>query len=87
METIIVRVVDIPLGVNGYLVKTYESDYCIYINARLSQDAQYRALNHELKHIAYGHCDDDTKSIAQKEYEADSGLLEINLKQYEMIRG
>ena len=55
MDTIIVRVIDMPIGVNGATVRDEEGDYNIYINARISSDKQQLAFRHEICHIRQEH--------------------------------
>ena len=43
-----------PDGVGGMTVKYSNDDYNIYLNARLSGDAQVIAFEHELDHIKNG---------------------------------
>lgn len=48
----IVRYVDFPITVRGATIMDNNGFYNIYINARLSIDAQKKALAHEMEHIA-----------------------------------
>ena len=43
-----------PVGVHGMTIKDENDDYNIYLNARLSGDAQVVAFRHELEHIKRG---------------------------------
>lgn len=54
MDAVIIRVIDLPHGVGGMTVKDSNDDYNIYLNARLSGDAQVVAFRHELDHIRKG---------------------------------
>lgn len=51
MENIIVRLKDLPCGINGVTILDEDGNYNIYINARLSYYGQREAYWHELKHI------------------------------------
>lgn len=55
MDAIIIRKLNLPDGVNGMTVLDSEGDYNIYLNDRLSFDAQAEALRHEVAHIQRGH--------------------------------
>lgn len=72
MDSIIVRLVDLPLAVRGAVREDENGDYNIYINARLSEDQRVVAFRHELEHIRRGHLHDETKSVSQKEAEAEN---------------
>jgi len=50
----IVRYADFPITVRAVTVMDINGFYNIYINARLSYDAQKRAIAHEIEHIARG---------------------------------
>lgn len=50
----IVRYIDLPITVKGVTVMDCNGFYNIYINARLSFDAQKKAIAHEMEHIARG---------------------------------
>lgn len=52
MEETIVRLKDLPCGINGMTILDSNGDYNVYINARLSVDDQKKAYQHELRHIA-----------------------------------
>ncbi len=51
MDNIIVRLKDLPCGINGVTILDEDGNYNIYINARLSYYGQHEAYQHELKHI------------------------------------
>lgn len=55
MGYVIVRVIDLPFGVDGMTVKDENDDFNVYINARLSKEMQDISYAHELDHIARGH--------------------------------
>lgn len=72
-----VRLVDLPVTVGG-MISVDGSDFVnIYINARLSRDAQREALQHELRHHYRGdlYSDQDIRAV---EAEADAGLCAID---------
>jgi len=75
MDSIIVRLVDLPLAVRGAVREDENGDYNVYINARLSDDQRVSVFQHELQHIRRGHLDDDTKTVEEKEMEANYGHL------------
>lgn len=66
MDAVIIRVIDLPYGVGGLTVKDSNDDYNIYLNARLSGDAQVVAFRHELDHIKNGDFYSE-ESVAEKE--------------------
>lgn len=51
MEETIVRLKDLPCGMNGMTILDSDGNYNVYINARLSVDDQRKAYQHELRHI------------------------------------
>lgn len=51
MEETIVRLKDLPCGINGMTILDSDGNYNVYINARLSVDDQKKAYQHELRHI------------------------------------
>ena len=69
MNSVIVRIVDLPIVMRGAVREDENGDYNIYINARLSEDQRVAAFRHEIDHIRRGHLDDDTKTREQKESE------------------
>lgn len=73
-----VRLVDLPVQAGGLISVDEDGFVNIYLNARLSRDAQREALQHELRH----HYRDDLYSdrdIRAVEREADApGLLDID---------
>ena len=54
MDSVIIRIIDLPIGVDGMTVKDSNDDYNVYLNARLSGDQQVIAFHHELDHIKNG---------------------------------
>ena len=67
MDAVIIRVIDLPYGVNGMTVKDSNDDYNVYLNARLSGDAQALAFRHEIEHIKRGDFWSEG-SVAEKEF-------------------
>lgn len=45
-----VRLVDLPVGVGGFITESSDGFLNIYINARHSREGQRRSLRHELRH-------------------------------------
>lgn len=54
MDAVIVRYLDMPVGVPGITVKDPEGDYNIFLNSRLCHDQQVLAFRHEIEHIKNG---------------------------------
>ena len=46
----VVRLIDLPLDVGGFITESPDGCRNIYINARYSDDGQREALRHELRH-------------------------------------
>ena len=69
MDDIICRVIDLPPKVNAMVSLDTNGDYNVYINARLSYDAQRRAYRHECRHIVLRHLYSE-KSVLECEREA-----------------
>ena len=66
-----VRRVEFPnTAVKAATFPNDDGSFDIYVNTRLSEAEQQRALEHELRHIRLGHFYSDAP-IAQKEAEAD----------------
>lgn len=55
MDSVIIRVLDLPMTIRGATVKDANGDYNVYINARLSDDGRAAAFRHEIEHIKQGH--------------------------------
>ena len=53
-DDVTVRVVDLPPFMHGFVRPDPEGHYNVYINARDPRWRQYRALEHEIEHIASG---------------------------------
>lgn len=69
MEDLIVRLVPMPSGVEGFTLPDENGDYNVYISDRLDEEQRREAFLHELEHIADGHFYDDTKTVREKEEE------------------
>lgn len=54
MDQIIVRYIDLPAKMKGFVKVDCDGDYNIYININLGYFEQQKALDHELKHIKNG---------------------------------
>lgn len=57
MDYISVHLVNLPDSTKGFTVKDINDDYTILINARLSDQMQHEAYEHELAHIKNGDFD------------------------------
>ncbi len=68
----IIRKIDLPIGVDGITVLDENGDYNVYLNARISCNAQADAFRHEVEHVRQGHfyTYEDIKVLEEKaEYE------------------
>lgn len=54
MDSVIIRIIDLPYGVGGLTVKDSEGDYNVYLNARYSLNRRVAFFRHELEHIKNG---------------------------------
>ena len=54
MEEVIVRLIDMPTAIKGISSLDEDGNFNIYINARLSQDMQTEAYQHEMAHLKRG---------------------------------
>lgn len=63
-----VRLVDLPVQAGGMIAVDAEGFVNIYINARLSRDAQMKALQHELQHHYRGdlYSDEDIRVVERE---------------------
>ena len=50
----VIRQLDLPYSVKGFVAMSEDGFYNVYVNSRLSAEEQYRAAAHELVHIARG---------------------------------
>lgn len=70
-----VRIIPLPTKVHGFVTRCVEPDGeydTIVLNACDSYSVQQDTLTHELRHITYGHFDDD-RPLWEKEREAENG--------------
>lgn len=51
MDAIIIRKVNLPLEIQGMTILDDDGNYNIYLNARLSADAQAKAMREEVTKI------------------------------------
>ena len=47
-----VRLMDLPLGVKGFVAESPDGHYNVYLNSRYNYETQIHAGKHELDHIA-----------------------------------
>lgn len=57
MDDIILRMKNMPLGVNGTTVRDIDGNYNVYINEYLTYEEQLKAYAHEIEHIEQKHFD------------------------------
>lgn len=50
-DNVKIRCIDLPCTIKGITVQDGNGFYNVYINAKLSEEAQKQALEHELTHI------------------------------------
>lgn len=72
MDSIIIRIIDMPLSLRGATVKDENGDYNMYLNARLSDEERVKAYRHEIEHIRQGHFYQE-RPVADLEREARHG--------------
>lgn len=60
-----IRLIDLPCSIKAMVSMGDDGFYNIYVNSKLSQEEQYRAATHELKHIAFDdfHNDRDIRAV------------------------
>jgi len=51
MNEVVTKLINLPIAIHAFTVRTPDGDFCICINARLGSTAQLQAYKHELKHI------------------------------------
>ena len=68
----IVRCIDMPCSIGGYVTPNDDDTFNIYINSNLPADKQKAALLHELRHISRSHYWQDG-SILDFESDANKG--------------
>ena len=72
-DDIFTYIIDMPCTVRE-MIMPCQCGYCIYLNARLTEEARQQAFAHALRHIQRGDWDvDNTKSVQQIEWEAHNG--------------
>jgi hypothetical protein len=52
MDNIYLRYISLPPTIKGLTVQDEAGDYNIYVNTRLTYEANRQTLQHEIKHIA-----------------------------------
>ena len=51
IEGIIVRLVNLPCNICGFVAESPDGWQNVYINSRLTREQQLEALEHEMKHV------------------------------------
>jgi Zn-dependent peptidase ImmA (M78 family) len=85
MYSVVIRFVDIPMAIHGYVRESADGIFNVYINANLSTEKKIEAIIHELKHILLNHLHDDCKSVEQMEFEADYRNVQVDLSKFEFL--
>lgn len=75
MEEVILRYINLPYSVRGYVQEDPNGDFNIYVNSRLSYEMQQATIKHELNHIEQDHFYNDIKEIETIEAEANLVLV------------
>lgn len=70
MNDIIVRYVDLPPSVNGFIMEDPAGDGNIYLNKNKPERVQRETLDHEIAHFVCGHLK-DPRPVAECESEAE----------------
>lgn len=78
MTNTYVRLVPLPVKVEGVTLPNDDGSYDIYINSRLSPALQQQTLEHELRHIRRGHFETDMP-LARMERQADGEAVNVVL--------
>jgi hypothetical protein len=55
MDALNIVLYDLPVKVRAFTRKNEDDSYTIFINARLNNDQQHHAYQHEVKHISEEH--------------------------------
>jgi len=66
-DDVIVRLLDLPVTVKGFVSSSSDGSYNVYLNAKHARDTQLKACEHEFRHIY--NCDfdsDDPLPILEK---------------------
>lgn len=85
MDNYIIRIVKLPPHVGGITIPDENGDYNIYINSRLSDAKMVEVYDHEVYHIEHGHFSDDTKTVAEKEAEANANAKKAEKRYMECV--
>ncbi len=85
MDNYIVRIVELPQHVGGFTIPDENGDYNIYLNSRLPDAKLIEAYDHEVYHIEHGHIGDDTRTVAEKEAEANGNAKEAKERHLECV--
>lgn len=72
METIIIRYIDAPPAFKGCVKRDAEGVINMYINIGLSPSEKWETFSHEMKHVLFGHLDDDCL-LTREEKELQAG--------------
>jgi hypothetical protein len=75
LEDIVVRLMDLPYSIRGFVVESPDGFYNVYLNARYCYDQNTLTMVHELKHIRNG----DLNSILSA-HEIERSLKDGNKK-------
>jgi hypothetical protein len=51
MEKMIIRLMDLPCGVKGYVREDSDGNYNVYLNAKFDGATRAKVLLHEIEHI------------------------------------
>lgn len=70
-----------PGRTHGFVMEDPDGNYNAYLNPNDSREVQQRTLKHEIAHKKLGHLQDDIKSVAQCEAEAEAAAQEISLRE------
>lgn len=54
MENVILRYISLPVTVRGLTIQDSEGNYNVYLNARLTYEANLNTFQHEIQHIEHG---------------------------------
>ena len=79
MTDAFVRLISLPLTVEGVTVPNDDGSFDVYINARLSPARQQETLEHELRHIRHEHFYLDMP-VARMERQANGEALDAVLR-------
>ena len=78
MTDTFVRLIPLPVKVEGVTLPNDDGSYDIYINSQLSPSMQQATLEHELRHIRRGHFEADMP-VSRMERQADGEALNVVL--------